>query len=80
MTLSKNQKWRKKAKQLNATYHPASEGKSPFMEYSSKEATGRVIIQDGDTLDSVRKRMNFVPNEYRKHVKNYSRHERRNHY
>ena len=72
-----NKKMRQKAKKLSAVFHPASEGKSPFMEYDYPNAFGRVVVQDGDTVTDIKNRIDYVPSEYTRWHKQCGKYEKK---
>ena len=77
MSNKHNKKMRQRAKKLDATYHPKSEGKSPFMDYDHPNAIGRVAIQDGDNLNTIKARMEYIPKEYTRWVKQCGSYDKR---
>ena len=72
-----NKKMAQKAKRLNATFHQALEGKSPFMEYDYPNAFGRVVVQDGDTVTDIKNRIDYVPSEYTRWHKQCGKYDKR---
>lgn len=72
-----NKEMRQKAKKLNTTYHPKTEGRSAFMEYDHPNAFGRVVAMDTDTVTDIKNRMEYIPTEFTRWVNQCGSYEKR---